>query len=183
MKGFGPTAQKILLLLLGGLALGFSGSPIRYKRILKEMAWEWRAIDRRDLYRAIQQLYRSKLISYKRDKHGTTSIVLNRDGHKVALRYKLDEMEIKKPVQWDHKWRLIIFDIPEKKKRLRDTLRMRLKQLGLIELQKSVFVHPYECRNEIDFVIELYDARRYVRFIEATHIDTELHLKQKFRLS
>lgn len=78
--------------------------------------------------------------------------------------------------------RVVLFDVPEDQKELRDALRMRFKRLGLIELQKSVFVHPYDCRNEIDFIIEFFDARRYVRFIEALHIDNELHLKHRFRL-
>lgn len=108
--------------------------------------------------------------------------MLSRQGKQTALRYKIDEMKIVPQAHWDAVWRVILFDIPEKQKWLRDTLRMRLKQFGLLELQKSVFVHPYECRDEIDFVIELYGARRYVRFLEARHIDNELHLKKKFDL-
>lgn len=179
---FGSTSQKVLLLLLGGVALGLSGSPSRYSRILKGISKEWRALDRQELYRSIHRLYESKLIDYSEHTDGSIEVILNREGRKVALKYKSDEMTIKSPNQWDKKWRVILFDIPENQKSLRDILRMRLKQLGLKELQKSVFVHPHECRDEIDFVIELYNARRYVRFIEAFHIDNELHLKRKFRL-
>lgn len=178
----GSTSQKILLLLLGGIALGLSGSPSRYSRVLKSISKDWKALDRQELYRSIRRLYESKLIDYSEHTDGSVEVILNREGRGVALKYKLDEMTIKSPTRWDQKWRVILFDIPENQKSLRDTLRMRLKQLGLLELQKSVFVHPYECRNEIDFVIELYNARRYVRFIEASHIDNELHLKRKFRL-
>lgn len=182
MKGLGPTAQKVLLLLLGGLALGLSGSPLRYKRTLKSLSKEWRDINRRNLYRAIARLYESKLINYTENKNGTVSIVLNREGRHIALQYQPENISIPRPSRWDRKWRIVIFDVPESLKKLRDTLRRRLKQMGLIELQKSVFVHPYECRNEIDFVIELYQARQYVRFIEANSIDNELHLKHKFHL-
>ncbi len=182
MPKLGLTAQKMLLLLLGGFALGLSGSPRKYARVLKAISKEWKELDRRELYQAIRRLYQSKLIRLVEHKDGTTEAVLSRKGQQVALRYKLDEMVIPEQPIWDKQWRVILFDIPEKQKPLRDALRMRLQQLGLIELQKSVFVHPYECRNEIDFVIELYDARRYVRFIEAHHIDNELHLKKKFHL-
>jgi len=178
----GATAQKVLLLLMGGLALGLSGSPIRYKRVLKSMAYEWKQIERRELYRAIRRLYESKLVRQQENEDGFISMVLTRAGREVGLRYKLDGMQINPPQRWDKRWRVVIFDIPETQKQLRDTLRLRLRQLGLIELQKSVFVHPYECRDEIDFIIEIYNARRYVRFIEASHIDNELHLKRKFGL-
>lgn len=182
MRGFGSTTQKVLLLLLGGAALAFSHSPTRARRVLHAVAYEWKNINRRELGRAIRRLYESKLISYKEEKDGAISIVLNREGKKVALRYKLDELSIVKPHHWDRRWRVILFDVPETEKALRDSLRSRLRQLGTIEFQKSVFVHPYDCRNEIDFIIEVYDARRYVRFIEAVHIDNEFHLKRKFHL-
>lgn len=178
----GSTAQKILLLLLGGVALGLSGTPKRYARVWKATRKALKEVDKQKLYRAIRRLYESKLIQSIEHEDGSITLILTRTGKKVALRYKIDDLVIAKPVKWDNKWRVIIFDIPEDQKPLRDTLRMRLKQLGLIELQKSVFVHPYECRDEIDFVIELYQARSYVRIIEAIYIDNELHLKKKFSL-
>lgn len=178
----GAVAQKVLLLLAAGAALGFSGSPTRYGRIIRSASREWKEIERRALNRAIRRLYESRLIRYVDRKDGTTEIMLNQGGRKEVLRYKVDEMAIPEPRHWDNRWRIVLFDIPETKKPLRDTLRTKLLSLGLIQFQKSVFVHPYECRNEIDFVIELYNARPYVRFIEATSIDNELHLKRKFHL-
>lgn len=182
MSKNGFNKQRILLLLLAGITLGFSGSPRRYARILKLAGREWRDINRREFNRAIRRLYESKLISCVKMPDGTMQVVLNKNGRKLAMQYKLDEMKIPTPSRWDGKWRIIMFDVPEQKKRMRDTLRMRLKQLGFHEFQKSVFVHPHECRDEIDFVIDLYNARQYVRFIEAINIDNELHLKKKFDL-
>src|SRR3990167_2211250 len=65
--------------------------------------------------------------------------------------------------KWDKKWRVVIFDIPEKSRMARDALRRKLKELEFRELQKSVFVHPYECKKEIDFIIEFFNLRHYVR--------------------
>lgn len=75
-----------------------------------------------------------------------------------------------------------IFDIPEKLKKVRDALRYHLKRLGFIELQHSVFVLPFKCRDEIEYLVEFYNVRRFVRYIEAYHIDNELDLKYKFHL-
>jgi len=182
MRGLGPTSEKILLLLLGGVALGFSGSPTRYARVAQAIKKEWKAINRTSLYRSIRKLYESQLIKYVEEKDGSVQIVLSKAGHQMALRYKIDEMKILEPKVWDKKWRVILFDVPEEIKNLRDTLRTKLKQLGFIELQKSVFVHPFDCRNEVDFIIEIYNARQFVRFIEAVFIDNELHLRHKFGL-
>ena len=179
---FSPITQKILLLLLGGAALAFSRSRGRNSRIIKATTKEWRRINREVLNNNIRKLYESKLIDYKEHDDGTVEIILNEEGTKRALRYDTDKMIIKRRGKWDNRWRVVLFDIPEEQKNLRDSLRTKMKQIGLVELQKSVFVHPFECRKEIDFLIEIYDARRYVRFIEANYIDNQLHLKKKFKL-
>lgn len=182
MKRQGELGQKLLLLLLGGVALGLSGSPRRYSSILKQIRKEWRAIEYEALKGAIRNLYRSKLVAYHEAPDGSVTITLTDHGKQRALTYKLDELSVSKPERWDGKWRLVLFDIPERFKKTRDTLRGRLKQLGFFEFQRSVFVYPFECRNEIDFVIEFYQLRPWVRYVIADAIDNELHLRHKFGL-
>ena len=181
--GPGIIQQKVILLLFAGIALGLSGSPRTSFRVLKAARGAWKEIERTALRRAIKGLYRSKLIREERNKDGSVTIILTNAGHERALTYKLDDLTIKRPASWDGKWRVVIFDVPERIRRLRDTLRHRLKQLGFHELQKSVFVFPFECQDEIDYVIELHRARRYVRYIVAELVDNALHLKEIFRLS
>jgi len=182
MSKYGETQKKILLLLMGGLALGLSGSPVRSFKILEEIGKEWEEIERQGLRRAIRSLYQSKLIKEKENSDGTITIVLTDKGKEKALTYNLDEMEIKKPKHWDGKWRIVLFDIPEKMRWARDAFRHHLNQLEFYEFQKSVFVHPFDCRDEIDYLIEFYNARKFIRFIIAESLDNELHLKSYFKL-
>lgn len=46
--------------------------------------------------------------------------------------------------KWDRKWRLVIFDIPEKERKARDALREKLKELGFGRWQKSVYISPHD---------------------------------------
>ena len=101
-------------------------------------------------------------------------------GKKYALHCKLDEMQIKTPDRWDGLWRIVIFDIPEKRKKAREALRSKLKELGFRELQKSVLVYPYECENEVDFICEVFELRNNVRYIKTNYISNEAELKLKF---
>ena len=78
---------------------------------------------------------------------------------------------------------MVIFDIPEKKRRARDVLRETLKRMGFYEFQKSVFVHPYPCQDEMDYIIEYYNIRPYVRIVTAVELDNEPHLKNIFNMS
>jgi len=178
----GTLKKKVLLLLLAGLALGLTRSPKKHFWILKQIPKEWEKENRQALQRAINSLYTSHLIQEKNNKDGTTTLILSKNGKQKALRFNIDKLEIKKPTTWDGKWRIVMFDVPEKLRRLRDSLRLHFKEIGLIELQKSVFVYPYSCSKEIEFILEFYNARKHVRFILADRIDNELHLKQKFQL-
>jgi len=45
-----------------------------------------------------------------------------------------------KPEEWDGIYRIVIWDIPEKKRRLRDLFRRRLKEWGFVHWQHSVWV-------------------------------------------
>ena len=178
----GNLKKKILLLLFAGLALGLTRSPKKHWWILKQIPKEWARINRQALQRAINSLYTSHLVQEKNNKDGTTTLILSENGKQKALRFNIDKLEIKIPTTWDKKWRIVMFDIPEKLKGLRDSLRLHFQEIGLIELQKSVFVYPYPCNKEIEFILELYNARRYVRFILAEKVDNQLHLMQKFNL-
>ena len=91
-------------------------------------------------------------------------------------------MEIKKPAKWDGEWRIVIFDIPERFKKAREALRLKLKELGFRELQKSVFIFPYECEDEINFIVEVFLIRPFVRFIRVKSFTNEEQLKIKFNL-
>ena len=176
------TKEKIILLLASGVVLGLSRSPRNYFKVLKGAAKEWKEINRNKLVRIVREFYDDRLIDYKEDKEGSVKIILTKEGQKKALKFKLDEIEIKKSAKWDGEWRIVIFDIPERFKKAREALRMKLKDLGFLELQKSVLVLPYECEDEIDFIVEVFLIRPFVRFVRAKSFTNEEQLKIKFGL-
>lgn len=179
---YGATTQKVLLLIGSGLAIGLSASPSRYFKIIKAAGKEWKDIEKRSLHRAIKNIYKSKMVDCRSDKDGMFVLTLTEKGKKRVLRYELESMKISKMKKWDGKWRVVLFDVPETKKKMRDILRFRLKKLDFFEFQKSVFVHPFDCQNEIDFLVEFYMIRPNVRFMVVESVDNELHLKKHFGL-
>lgn len=178
----GPVTQKVLLLLMGGLALGLTHSPRQYFQILKGIRKNWEAINRRALRKSIIRLYQARLVEAKDNPDGSSTILLTEKGETRALTYQIDEMKIPAMQKWDKKWRIVLFDIPERQKKARDALSKSLKRLGFYQFQKSVFVHPFECWNEIDYIIEFFSLRPYVRMIVGEHIDNGEELKRHFRL-
>ena len=182
-RGPGAIQQRILLLLLGGVALSFSSSPRQYTKTLRAISAEWKALRNQSLQRAVQKLYQSQLITEHENRDGTTTLALSQAGRKRALTFHAEQMRIRKPNRWDGAWRIVVFDIPEEKRKEREAFRIHLRTIGMRELQKSVMIHPYPCEDEINFLIELHQLRPFVRQIMATSVDTDLHLRKQFRLT
>jgi len=182
MKRLGPTSKKILLLLESGVLLALTHRPDAYFQIVRKTIKEWKNINERNLRETIKRLYQSKIVNCRENQDGSVILTLTEAGKNKVLKYKIDEMEIKKPIKWDGLWRAVIFDIPEKQKLGRKALASKLKDLGFYPLQKSVFIHPYECKDEIDFVAELFKLAPYVRFMRIKNTDIDLDLKNHFKL-
>ena len=182
MARLGLIQKKLLILLVGFASIGLTFNPRKQLWILKQMGREWNRANRYALDRAIRNLYKSQLVDIKDNINGSTQIILTKSGKTKSLEYKIDEMVVKRPEVWDRKWRIVTFDIPEKYKKAREAIRKHLDDLGFYKLQKSVFVFPFECQDEVDFIIEYFDVRSFVRLVLAEKIDNELHLRKIFNI-
>lgn len=179
-RGLGLIQKKILLTLAAHLSASLTYSFRQRSETFRQLDKELAKIDQASLRKAIDGLYRNKLVDIKENEMGVVTLTLNDDGRQKVLSYKFDEMTIKKPKRWDKKWRMVLFDIPHSKKKIREALRFHLKHLGFVLYQKSIFIHPFECQNEIEFLTEFYQIRPYVRQITASYIDNDLHLRKIF---
>ena len=173
MKKITPaTLSKILLFSLVDLPL----------IILENFKWPyWKSPPRTLVSQALFRMKKQRLVEIGEEGEKTI-IKITEDGKKRVLKYKLKELSIKKPKRWDGNFRLVIFDIPDKKRLARDVLRMKLKELGFYQFQESVFVYPYECKDEIDFIKELYEISPFVKYIVAENIDDSENLLKYFNL-
>jgi len=64
-------------------------------------------------------------------------------GKKFLRKLLLFKKQLLPPAPWDKKWRILVFDIPEKRKRERRLLRYELSALGFKKMQKSVWLTPF----------------------------------------
>ncbi|MFA6190057.1 MAG: hypothetical protein WC711_00890 [Candidatus Staskawiczbacteria bacterium] len=173
--------EKILLLLLGGIAFGYSITPGKQRMVLREISREWNKINKRELNEGIKYLYKVGLIDKDTKGNGSIFLSLTKKGKLKALNFQLNNIKNKKE-KWDGKWRMVAFDIPEKYKGGRDALRHRLKIIGFCELQKSVFITPYNCMKEINFLVNYFKLDKYVRFGILETIDNGRYFKKIFKL-
>jgi len=179
---YSPWKQKLLLLLLGGVAVIMSGSAKRFGRMLKTIPEALRELDKRYLNQLIREFYRDRLVDAIDVSDEETKIVLTEKGKLRAMQFKIDDIQLKIPNRWDRKWRIVVFDIPEKKRQARDALRSKLQQLGFYKLQKSALVFPFECEDEINFIVEIFQVRQHVHYGVLTRITNEAELIKRFEL-
>ena len=134
--------------------------------------------------RKLRELQKRKLLEFKEMSDGSVKITLTHLGKKLVRQYKLEEMAIAKPKQWDRKWRIIIYDIPISKSNARDVFREKIKKLGLYQLQKSIWVSPYECLPEIEFLCSIFDIDmdNCVYYFKTPEIPKEKQIKKYFSL-
>lgn len=166
-----------------GVLLGLTRSPKQYFKIVRMAVEEWKFINRQYLYRLIREFREERLIDYREKTNGEIEILITEQGRLTLLNYDIDKMEIKRADPWDGKWRIVFFDIPEKHRRARDALREKLKEIGFRELQQSVFIQPYPCAEEINFLIEFFEIRNWVKLVEANEITNEPELLVRFKLN
>lgn len=174
--------EKILLLLLGGLAFGCSYTPHQQWRVLKTVSCEWKRLNKKELRDGINYLYRLNYIDKDKSANGTMFFSLSKKGKLWTLNHKLENIK-NKQTKWDKKWRMVAFDIPEKYRVGRNALRLKLKKIGFCELQKSVLITPYECKEEIRALVEYFKLNKHVRFAVLESVDNEGDLRKIFKLS
>ncbi len=178
-----PSTKEMLMFLAG---VGVVGLILAFPPIITGVAAFVRLGERNysgwGMRRMLKRLNKQKYISVSNEGDGNVTVRITKQGMTRALSYKLESMVLQKPKKWDGKWRVVIFDIPEKHKGLRDVFRMRIGQLGLYQLQESVYVSPYSCFDEVEFLRELYGVSFTVRYIVASRIEDDEYLKQRFEL-
>lgn len=109
-------------------------------------------------------------------------VKLTEKGKRQLRAWREHRYFIKQPKRWDGKWRVIIFDIKIDRNHVRNQLRKTLKHIGFIQLQRSVWVYPYDCE---DFIILLkadFKIGKDVLYMVVDKIENDKHLKSHFEL-
>lgn len=181
MTKYGGLTAKILGILASGFLLSLEKDKRQRFQLHKECNRIWYTIDRKQLYQILKRLRMEGVIETVKCANKIEKIRLGEKGKMRWLQYQFNDMELKSSRRWDKKWRIVLFDIPESKKHIRDALRKKLKNLGFLEFQKSVFIYPYPCQDEINFIINFFDIEDCVYYLEAP-ISSDYNFCRYFRL-
>ncbi len=129
----------------------------------------------RSIYTIVDRLEKTGFLAKSRLWHGhrlQNFFRLTEKG-KEKLKAVADRPPATTKEAWDGLWRLLIFDIPEERKAIRELLRQELKRRGFYMMQLSVWVTPFEVDRDLLDLIEEIAARPYVRLMVVKEVDDE----------
>lgn len=128
---------------------------------------------------ALYRLKNKKLIYCERQ-NNKIIYALTEEGEKAAenIKSKLEKM---KPKKWDGKWRVIVFDVPEKLRGKRDILRKELNNFGFMQLQRSVWAYPFPLPQEFKDLWERTGIFKHCVIFEADKLENGGELKRFFQ--
>ncbi len=179
-----PTRNLILRTLAVSGLIGVALVAPKTLSLLKKL--DRASANRKNLYRritqAITKLEQSGLVKTS-GQHGQRSVELTDKGYSVIESIYASEYRIPVPVFWDGKWRIIMFDIREKRRSTRLRLRVLLLEAGFLRLQDSVWVHPYPCDEFVTLVrAHLRSGTGELLSIVSDAIESDRRLREHFNL-
>ena len=176
----------LCLLMMGGILTIIAVAPnmfAAFGRLAKGRQIRRGFFDKKTFHKTKNYLLRQNYIHFSQQNDGTSIIEISEKGEKHALSIIFNDLKIPKLETWDRFWRIVIFDIPEKHRWARGGFRDRLKLLGFYQLQKSAFVIPYPCEDEVKLLISVFNINLYVHFIKTQHLEDDQKLKKYFDLT
>lgn len=113
---------------------------------------------------------------------GGDQVRLTNKGLQLQKLIKTEEVTLKKPRQWDGYWRLISYDVPEIGKRDRDYFRETIKKWGFKNIQESLWVYPYNCKEEIAVLADGLNISPHIIYMMTDEIPEEDKWQECFEL-
>ncbi|MDO8623778.1 MAG: hypothetical protein Q7R54_00250 [bacterium] len=145
------------------------------------------AAKRKNLYANIRhtlwRLEHAGLIERTGTEHLRT-VTLTAKGRATIDSVYANSYRIPEPAFWDGKWRILVFDIKEKRKRVRDMLRTLLSNAGFVRMQDSVWIYPYACDEFVELVrAHLKSGTGELQYFVAEAIEADGALRAHFKLA
>lgn len=174
----GLTSEKFLLSFFDVAVAPFFNASRIYRKSMHRYAEE-SGYEKTQINDRIQYLKRIKCVrvcTEGKDKY----LELLPKGIKRLEKIVLNNLSIARPKTWDKKWRVVIFDVPEIHEYARDSFRLKLVEMGFMQIQKSVYVYPFPCTDEITYISRKLKLEKYITIMISEIIQGEENIIEQF---
>ncbi len=130
---------------------------------------------------SIETLIQSGLVRKSIRPDGEVILLLTEKGKWEALLHSksMDAHNDK----WDRLWRVVIFDVPQSKNKIRNELRHAMRLYGFKILQQSVWVYPYACDDFVEILKKHLGVSQDVLYMKVAFIENDGHLRKEFGIA
>lgn len=119
---------------------------------------------------------------------------LERDGKKfvritekgrrlLALETERARLRGQKRRRWDKQYRIVMFDIPERRKHVRKRLASLIRECGFLRLQDSVWIYPYDCEELVALMKAELETGKDILYAVVESIENDRWIKKHFNLA
>ena len=173
--------EKIQNIVLSGIyfvsAIGLmvaAGNTVQLLKYVEKYIGPKKQLNRR-ISQAMTRLAAKGLITQDRK--------LTSKGEKLAESLaNMERILPKKPLRWDRKWRIVIFDVWERRRDVRERLRTALENIGFVKIQNSVWAYPYPCEEFFAFLRTELRLGNGMLYIVAGEIENDWKIRRHFGL-
>jgi DNA-binding transcriptional regulator PaaX len=132
---------------------------------------------------AATRLAKKGLISFTK-KNGVSYARLTKEGEKALAFEQAKHVltDTKKKRRWDGQWRMVVFDIPERRRAVRFRLRGVMREIGFMRLQDSVWVYPYDCEDFIVLLKAELKTGKDILYAVVAEIERDHKIREHFKL-
>ena len=179
-RQWGTFQQVILYAALGGVMVAIGAVPdfskiIKYyKGVKKGARFNYQAKT------ALGRLAKKGFVTFE-ERDGRRYAKITERGKQI-LELETQKVAIAKKRKWDQRWRVVIFDIPERRKSVRVRLRRFMNEYGFVRLQDSVWVYPYDCEDLIALAKANFRIGDDVLYMIVERLERDKHLREHFKL-
>ncbi|MEK7515677.1 MAG: CRISPR-associated endonuclease Cas2 [Patescibacteria group bacterium] len=180
-RRIGAFQQAMLYAALGGVMIAIGAVP-DFRKVLKYYTGAKKGA--RFNYRVktvLGRLVAKGLITFD-ERDGRKYARLTDAGKQVLELESLKDPKMRRPKRWDKRWRVVIFDIPERRRNVRVNLRRFMEEYGFVRLQNSVWIYPYDCEDLIALAKANLRIGADVLYMIVERLEHDKHLREHFGL-
>jgi len=130
---------------------------------------------------ALGRLAAKGLVTFE-ERNGKRYARITETGEQLLALESMREASMQKQKRWDSRWRVVLFDIPERRRGVRNRLRLFMQEYGFVRLQDSVWIYPYDCEDLIALVKADFRIGADVLYMIVERLERDKHLREHFKL-
>jgi len=131
---------------------------------------------------ALGRLAAQGLVTFEKRDGKSYARITDTGRKKLTFELEKQKLDLSKKRRWNGRWRVVIFDVPERRRKVRDRLRILMQELGFVRLQDSVWVFPYDCEEFVALLKAELKIGSAVLYMVVEEIENDKHLRKHFGL-